>query len=550
MILLIISLPILGSLISGLLGRHLGFVISKWIATICIMIPCILSYILFYQILINGYTYKLLLGNWINIDYINIDWGFIIDELTISLLVPICTISSLVHLYSISYMSHDPHQQRFFSILSLFTAFMIVLVTGNNYLVMFVGWELIGVASYLLISHWYTRINAIKSGLNALLVNKFGDMLLTIGLYLILFTFGTLNYNIINSLTAYINTDIITIIMLCLLIGAMAKSAQLGLHTWLLNSMEGWKTAFPKSHYILEHPNKFINPNILIQKLEQSVGNNNNISTPETKRETYIFNSDTKNNNKYLSNSDFIDWFIGFTEGDGAFITNKTGRKNLEFKVTQSIKDIQILYYIKQQLNFGIISLQDIKNNTYHFRVRDEKNLLKIINIFNGKLRLPSKQKSFKIWLQHYNNYYKTNIQYIENNKLPTLNDAWLSGFTDAEGCFYSNVYKPAKRLRTSMILVKYILSQKGNEEFMKYLSTMLKGNITHLKSYNGYNITVNKRQLPPIINYFNKYPLKTKKYISYLRWLHIYNRVIINKNITEDELDYLKKQMKKINKF
>jgi len=239
MLLLVLLLPIIGSLTSGLLGRLLGYHSSKYIATLSIMIPCIISWYLYYNVIILNNIYTINLFNWITIDNIEIDWSFTLDELSITLLVAVCTISSLVHMYAISYMSHDPHQQRFFSILSLFTAFMIILVTANNYLVMFVGWEMIGVSSYLLISHWHTRLAAMKSGLSAYLMNKVGDTFMTIGLFLLLLTFGSLNYSTIYSLSVYINTDIITLIMICLLIGAVAKSAQLGLHTWLLNSMEG-----------------------------------------------------------------------------------------------------------------------------------------------------------------------------------------------------------------------------------------------------------------------------------------------------------------------
>lgn len=239
MLLTLLLLPLAGSAISGLLGRLIGYNSSKYIATFCIFIALLISINLYYNVMINNHIYSINLGVWFNVDNINIDWAFIIDELSVSLLIPICLVSTLVHLYATSYMAHDPYQQRFFSILSLFTGFMIILVTGSNYLILFIGWELIGVASYLLISHWYTVINAIKSGLSSLLVNKFGDALLTIGLLLMLVTFGSLNYSTVFSLSNYINSDIITLIMLCLLIGAMAKSAQIGLHIWLLYSMAG-----------------------------------------------------------------------------------------------------------------------------------------------------------------------------------------------------------------------------------------------------------------------------------------------------------------------
>lgn len=239
MILLLIVLPIIGSLISGLLGRYIGYVVSRQISTLSIIISCLLCYYVYVDVMIYNNIYSINVGKWIYIEHIEVDWGFIIDELAVSLLVPILTVSSLVHIYANSYMSHDPHQSRFFSILSMFTGFMVVLVTGNNYVVMFLGWELIGVASYLLISFWSTRLAAVKSGLSALLMNKFGDTFITIGLFILLYTFGSLNYSTIYSLSVYINTDILNIIMILLLLGCAAKSAQLGLHNWLLNSMEG-----------------------------------------------------------------------------------------------------------------------------------------------------------------------------------------------------------------------------------------------------------------------------------------------------------------------
>ena len=155
------------------------------------------------------------------------------------MLIPVLIVSSLVHIYSIGYMSQDPHNQRFFSYLSLFTFMMVVLVTGNNFLVMFVGWEGVGVCSYLLVSFWFTRIAANQSSLAAFLTNRVGDCFLTIGIFAILWTFGNIDYYTVFSLAPYINSNIITIIGICLLIGAMAKSSQLGLHVWLPLAMEG-----------------------------------------------------------------------------------------------------------------------------------------------------------------------------------------------------------------------------------------------------------------------------------------------------------------------
>jgi NADH-ubiquinone oxidoreductase chain 5 len=136
-------------------------------------------------------------------------------------------------------MSHDPHNQRFFSYLSLFTFMMIILVTANNFLLMFVGWEGVGVCSYLLVSFWFTRIAANQSSLAAFFTNRVGDCLLTVGLFVILWTFGNIDYFTVFSLAPFINENIITIIGICLLIGAMAKSSQVGLHVWLPMAMEG-----------------------------------------------------------------------------------------------------------------------------------------------------------------------------------------------------------------------------------------------------------------------------------------------------------------------
>ena len=155
------------------------------------------------------------------------------------MLIPVLIVSSLVHIYSISYMSHDPHNQRFFSYLSLFTFMMIILVTGNNYLVMFVGWEGVGICSYLLVNFWFTRIAANQSSLSALLTNRVGDCLLTVGMFTIIWSFGNLDYSTVFALAPYYNETIITIVGICLLIGATAKSSQVGLHIWLPQAMEG-----------------------------------------------------------------------------------------------------------------------------------------------------------------------------------------------------------------------------------------------------------------------------------------------------------------------
>lgn len=239
MYLTIIILPLLGSIVSGFFGRKIGVTGSRFLTSTSIIITTILALISYFEVGFSNNPVSINLFSWVDSEYFNMMWDFQFDSLTVSMLIPVLVISSLVHLYSISYMGHDPHNQRFFSYLSLFTFMMVILVTGNNYLVMFVGWEGVGVCSYLLVSFWFTRIAANQSSLSAFLTNRVGDAFLLIGMFILLWSLGNLNYNVVFSLAPYINENIITIIGICLLIGAMAKSSQVGLHIWLPMAMEG-----------------------------------------------------------------------------------------------------------------------------------------------------------------------------------------------------------------------------------------------------------------------------------------------------------------------
>jgi len=239
MYLSIIILPLLGSIVSGFFGRKVGVTGSRILGCLSIMITTILAIISFFEVGFNNNPVSINLFKWLDNESFNMAWNFQFDSLTVSMLIPVLIISSLVHFYSIGYMSHDPHNQRFFSYLSLFTFMMIVLVTANNFLLMFVGWEGVGVCSYLLVSFWFTRIAANQSSISAFLTNRVGDAFLMIGMFILLWTLGTLDYSTVFSLAPYINENITTIIGICLLIGAMAKSSQVGLHIWLPMAMEG-----------------------------------------------------------------------------------------------------------------------------------------------------------------------------------------------------------------------------------------------------------------------------------------------------------------------
>lgn len=239
MYLTLIVLPLLGSIISGFFGRKIGVRGAQVLTCSCVIITTIFAIIAFFEVGLESIPVNIQLFRWIDSESFNVLWGFQFDSLTVSMLIPVLIVSCLVHIYSIGYMSHDPHNQRFFSYLSLFTFMMIILVTANNFLLMFVGWEGVGVCSYLLVSFWFTRIAANQSSISAFLTNRVGDCFLTIGMFAILWSFGNIDYFTVFSLAPFINENIITIIGICLVIGAMAKSSQIGLHVWLPMAMEG-----------------------------------------------------------------------------------------------------------------------------------------------------------------------------------------------------------------------------------------------------------------------------------------------------------------------
>src|SRR5882757_1661993 len=234
----IILLPLLGSIVSGFLGRKIGVTGAQFITCTCLLLSSFLMSVAFYEIGICGSPVHINLGNWVDSEIMSISWELYYDQLTVSLGLAVLYCSSLIHIYTIDYLSSDPHNQRFFSYLSAFTAGMLLLITGGNFFVMFVGWEAIGVVSYLLINFYFTRIQANKAAILAFTMNRTGDMLMSIGFFALFSIFGSLNYATIFSLTPYMNETSISIIAFLLLGGALAKSANIPLHSWLPGSME------------------------------------------------------------------------------------------------------------------------------------------------------------------------------------------------------------------------------------------------------------------------------------------------------------------------
>jgi proton-translocating NADH-quinone oxidoreductase chain L len=249
MYLLIITLPLLGSLFSGFLGRFIGFRGAALLTTSCVCLTAFLSVVAFYEVALSGSPCSIQLAPWFVSEMFDAYWGFYFDSLTVVMLIVITSISTLVHVYSISYMGHDPHLPRFMCYLSIFTFFMLMLVTADNFLQMFFGWDGVGLASYLLINFWFTRLQASKASIKAMLVNRVGDFGLALGIMAIFSVFKTLDFATVFACAPYIaNTkfifcnfevDTLTCICILLFIGAVGKSAQLGLHTWLPDAMEG-----------------------------------------------------------------------------------------------------------------------------------------------------------------------------------------------------------------------------------------------------------------------------------------------------------------------
>ena len=246
---LIVFLPLLGSLVVGFFGKKLNLMLSHSLSCLMIIIPFFLS-LYFLKLTLSG-SYNLIvpLFEWLNSGDLITEWSLRLDLLTSVMLVVVTSVSSLVHIYSIGYMSHDPHQTRFFAYLSFFTFAMLILVTSNNFLQLFFGWEGVGLASYLLIGFWHKKDSANSAAMKAFVVNRVGDFGFLIGLAILFFYTSSLDFDIIFSMNEQLSSNTFSIFNMdfnvlntaCffLFMGAMGKSAQLFLHTWLPDAMEG-----------------------------------------------------------------------------------------------------------------------------------------------------------------------------------------------------------------------------------------------------------------------------------------------------------------------
>jgi NADH-quinone oxidoreductase subunit L len=245
----IIFLPLLGAMAAGLFGRWMGDRAARWVTTGALMLAAVLAAVAFVQVALGGQPRTVEIMRWVVSGNFEVTWALRYDTLSAVMVAMVTAVSSMIHLYSFGYMAHDKSIPRFFAYLSLFTFFMLMLVTADNFLQMFFGWEGVGLASYLLIGFWYDRPSANAAAIKAFLVNRVGDFGFALGIFGVFLAFNAVSFDAVfqavpamaDKSIHFLGMDLPLITTLCLLlfVGAMGKSAQLGLHTWLPDAMEG-----------------------------------------------------------------------------------------------------------------------------------------------------------------------------------------------------------------------------------------------------------------------------------------------------------------------
>jgi NADH-quinone oxidoreductase subunit L len=245
----IVLLPLLGAIVAGLFGRLIGDRLAVLASTGAVSLAAVLTLPAFYLVALRGEPQHIELFTWIDSGGLEVSWAVLVDQLTAVMILLVAGVSALVHVYSIGYMHDDPHQPRFFAYLSLFTFAMLTLVTANNFVQLFFGWEGVGLCSYLLIGFWYDKPAANAAAIKAFIVNRVGDFGFALGIAGIYTVFGTVNFDAVfaeapkhaSETLHFLGRDwpVLTVLTLLLFLGAMGKSAQLGLHIWLPDAMEG-----------------------------------------------------------------------------------------------------------------------------------------------------------------------------------------------------------------------------------------------------------------------------------------------------------------------
>jgi hypothetical protein len=511
MYLSIIILPLLGSIVSGFFGRKVGVTGSRILGCLSIITTTILAIISFFEVGFNNNPISINLFKWLDSESFNMVWNFQFDSLTVSMLIPVLVISSLVHFYSIGYMSHDPHSQRFFSYLSLFTFMMIILVTGNNYLLMFVGWEGVGVCSYLLVSFWFTRIAANQSSLSAFLTNRVGDCFLTIGMFVILWSLGRRK-----NCKVFINKKI--------------------------------SKLTPQS-------NTLINTQRCLHKTTNILG---------VQACTFYFNHISRTQIRNYSNSSFAPYLAGLIEGDGHIAVHDKNTQKKEYRpkiiIAFNINDKPLAEKLSTELNVGKVIDRSSAGHVL-LQILAKEEVLKIINLINGHMRTPKIEALHRAicWINEKDNS-SIPLLCIDSSSLDS--NSWLAGFTDADGCFGITIYDRKKNgvfLRTSVqtsfrIEVKQNYSrevtlEQGGSSFFNIMSEIAgffsvnlytRTRKTEDKVFHAFAaVAHNSRSHVILRNYFDNYPLYSSKYLAYKDWCLVQD--LHRGSLSKDNLERIK---------
>jgi NADH:ubiquinone oxidoreductase subunit 2 (subunit N) len=480
MYLSILIFPLLASIASGFLGRKIGITGSQFISCTFLGISSIFITIAFYQVCLCASPVEINLGSWVDSEFMNISWVFYFDQLTVMLAMAVLYCSTAIHIYSIYYLAEDPHVQRFFSYLSAFTFGMLVLITGGNFFVMFVGWEAIGVVSYLLINFYFTRIQANKAAILAFTMNRQGDMLMSIGFFAIFALFGSLNYSSVFSLVPYMNETAITIIALLLFGGACAKSAQIPLHSWLPGSMEA-----PTPVSALLHAATLVTAGIYLLLRCSPI----------------------------LEYSPTALMVITIVGASTAFFAATSGLVQNDLKRIIAFSTISQLGYSRV---LGRKHSTILSNYLFHY-VSYEK--IKKGKKVSGVTTSP--------------NCFKREQHTLSKIVKPLLDPWYITGFTDAEGCFSISI-AISKKNKTGL---------QVNPTFSIHLHSKDISLLESIKDYFGvgivslenntksasYKILSVTNLINIVIPHFDKYPLITQKQGDYLLWKEVI-QILVNK--------------------
>lgn len=516
MYLVLIILPLLGSIASGLFGRKIGVTGSQLITTSLVILTTFLAIIAYLEVGLNSIPVSIHLFRWIDSESLIVYWGFHFDSLTTSMLLPVLIVSSLVHVYSIGYMSHDPHNQRFFAYLSLFTFMMIILVTANNFLLMFVGWEGVGICSYLLVNFWYTRIAANQSSISALLTNRVGDCFLTLGMFAILWSFGK-------------NTKMLKF--------GVKKKAPSDRSTFIIDS---------------------------------SAQKRRNSGCEARLPPRPCFAAKGADGVRSAFNYKLGPYLAGLIEGDGHIAVHDKNSKSKKFRpkfiIVFNLADKPLAEKLSALLRVGkVISRPNAGHVILQILAKEE--VLKIIHLINGHMRTPKIEALHRAinWINENDN---SSIACLGLDNSPIDSNSWLAGFTDADGNFSISVYDRKKngevlrsnvqtffRIELKQNYSREVTSDQGGSagsyfDILTKIAAFLTVNLytrTRNKDdkvyYSFMVIAHNFKSHEIVRNYFDRFPLYSSKYLAYKDWCVVQDlhSCGARKSLSKDNLDKIK---------